>query len=533
MFKSKISAWGQMLTAAAFLSASAASMAQHDVAFSSEVGQLGDAVVVTFTFTNTGGTDSALEARARISDMTPFSSVDASDICDTSTADFTSCTLNDTNRLVVTATNFDPTDPLVDFTGTVVFNIDPGYGGALPETIDIEWNAPADAGEFFTPTTSTDGSVEIVAGPPAVLDVTPPSINFGTGIAPTTLGPETVTIANAGDPGAPDLTINTLSFSGADAGQFSMVGGSCAATPFDLAQGASCTVDIELDANAVAVFNADFDVDSGVGADAVALTGEGTAGPQSTLTITPDPMAFGVVDLGNLPVTDTFVAENTGDAGSSLTISAFNYAGDAEFTVVTDDCSGATLNDGDTCSVEIQFDSAANGVFAGTGSFASDANTGANQDIAITGEADSVANLVINPPFGPVDLGLGAPGDVVSANGSVENTGSASGDFSCVLGGPDAAVFSTTPDPLVGPVAAGDTADFTLSCAIPTGAGEGDVFNATLTCTGDLDGTHDLSCGASLVPVIPVPTMQPWALALFALMMLIVGGFSIRFFRAS
>ena len=226
-------------------------------------------------------------------------------------------------------------------------------------------------------------------------------------------------------------------------------------------------------------------------------------------------MAFGVVDLGNLPVTDTFVAENTGDAGSSLTISAFNYAGDAEFTVVTDDCSGATLNDGDTCSVEIQFDSAANGVFAGTGSFASDANTGANQDIAITGEADSVANLVINPPFGPVDLGLGAPGDVVSANGSVENTGSASGDFSCVLGGPDAAVFSTTPDPLVGPVAAGDTADFTLSCAIPTGAGEGDVFNATLTCTGDLDGTHDLSCGASLVPVIPVPTMQPWALALF------------------
>ncbi len=499
---------------------------------SDEQGQPNDTVTLVVTIEHTGTTE-AFSVDLQVADTSQFSNVDFSNCMATfppafiQTCGFRPAPNDDFIRIQWSSATPGVPWPASE-SATIDFTIDGAAttGNIVPITIDNA-NVAGDTTAF------NDGSIEIVSGPPAVLDVSPPAINFGTGVAPTTLGPETVTIANAGAAGAPDLTVNTLGFSGATPGQFSIAGGSCAATPFDLAQGASCTVDIELDANAVAVFTADFDVDSSAGADSVALTGEGTAGPQSTLTITPDPMAFGTVDLGNLPVTDTFVAENTGDAGSSLTIASFTLGGDVEFSVAADGCTGATLNAGDTCSVDIEFDSAVNGMFNGTGSFVSNANSGANQDIAISGEADSVANLVINPPFGPVNLGLGAPGDIVSANGSVENTGSASGDFSCVLGGPDAAIFSTAPDPLVGPVAAGDTLPFTLSCAIPTAAGEGDVFSATLTCTGDLDGTHELTCGASLVPVIPVPTMQPWALALFALMMLIVGGFSIRYFRTN
>lgn len=520
----------KLVAVTGFLATSA--MAQDPaVTLSDESGVPGDTVAVNFTFESNGTTDAGFQFV--MSDETVFASIDLTNCLQGNNATISSCVIPGANpdTIRITLAN-DPLTPLTDFTGTILFEID--GAAAVPQTIDLVW----DTG--FTNTTPaanvvhTDGSVELLAGPPAVLDVTPPNINFGTGVAPTTLGPQTVTIANAGTAGAPDLTVNTLGFSGADAAQFSTVGGSCAATPFDLAQGASCTVDIELDANAVAVFTADFDVDSSVGAAAVALTGEGTAGPQSTLTITPNPMAFGVVDLGTLPVTDTFVAENTGDAGSSLTISAFTLAGDPEFTVVTDGCSAATLNAGDTCSVEIQFDSAANGVFAGTGSFASDANTGANQDIAITGEADSVADLQITPPFGPVNLGAGPAGSTVSANGTVVNNGSAAGTFDCSIGGPDAAVFSVTPDLSGGiTVDPGDTADFVLACDLPGGAADGDVFNATLTCAGDLVGTHELSCSVGTIEFIPVPTMQPWALALFALMMLIVGGFSIRFFRAS
>lgn len=254
------------------------------------------------------------------------------------------------------------------------------------------------------------------------------------------------------------------------------------------------------------------------------------SGPQSELVLTPASINFGVVDLGNMPQTDTFTLLNDGDAGTTINISNVAYTGNAQFTVLSDGCTGTALAQNDTCDVTIEFDAAANGVYSGQIDVSSDANTNPNPTGTIDGEADSVANLTINPAFGPVDLGTVFIGESSTANGSVSNSGSAAGTFSCSYAGDPE--ISVTPDLSGGvTVQPGDSAAFSVSCAVPDTATEGDTFTGTLTCTGDLDGTHNFTCGATNVPPIPVPTNSKWGLAVLSLLVLMIGGLTVRFFR--
>lgn len=253
------------------------------------------------------------------------------------------------------------------------------------------------------------------------------------------------------------------------------------------------------------------------------------AGPQSELTLTPDPMAFGTVDLGNMPATNSFTVENVGAADAN--ISSVALAGpDAEFTIVADNCSGS-LTAGSTCTVDIQFNATANGSYSNQIDIVSDANVNPEPSAAITGSADSVADLSVNPPFGPVDLGTVVVGSGASATGSVSNAGSADGNFSCSLSGDPE--ISVSPSPLSGTVPAGGSAEFSISCDVPNSAAEGDVFSAALECTGDNEfaGTHEISCAATEFVAYPVPSMNKWGIALLALLMVMIGGISVRLFR--
>ncbi|MDZ7791567.1 MAG: choice-of-anchor D domain-containing protein [Xanthomonadales bacterium] len=259
---------------------------------------------------------------------------------------------------------------------------------------------------------------------------------------------------------------------------------------------------------------------------------EALAGPQSELALTPDPLAFGTVDLGNMPQTDTFTLENTGAADAEVT--SVTLAGpDGEFTIAADNCTG-TLAAGASCTIDIEFNAAANGTYSNQIDIASDANVNPNPSADITGSADSVANLSVNPAFGPVDLGTVVVGSSNTANGSVSNNGSADGEFSCTLGGDPE--ITTNPD-LSGPinVPAGGSVDFSLTCAVPDTAAEGDTFSATLSCSSEDDpefsGTHDISCGATEFVQYPVPTMSKVGMGILALLMVMVGGLSVRFFR--
>lgn len=254
-----------------------------------------------------------------------------------------------------------------------------------------------------------------------------------------------------------------------------------------------------------------------------------TAGPQSELAVTPDPMAFGTVDLGLMPVTNTFTVENVGAA--SATISTVTLAGpDGEFTLGANTC-GGPLAAGSTCTVDIVFNATANGPYTNQLDITSDANVNPNPSVAITGSADSVANLSINPASGAVNLGTVVIGSSASANGSISNAGSAAGAFSCTLtGDPE---ISVTPSPLSGTIPAGGSTDFTIACNVPDTAADGDMFSAGLVCTGDNDfsSTHEISCSATSFVAYPVPTMNKWGIALLALLMVMIGGVSVRFFR--
>ena len=520
----------QKLLAAAFAGLACGHLLAQDidVEVSSVSGNPGATVEVEISFFGNGDARN-IDMDLQVSDLTAFTSTDASN-CDTNVdADLGSCQLraapdDDTLRygFINAADPMETCDPC----GTWSFTIDPGATPGDTFTIDlVQSNFEND------PTVNFTQGVITVVDASAVLNVDPTSIPFGNQQTGTTSAAQAVTVSNDGTDGI-DLELTGFTFSGpfADAGT-----GDCSIGT-TLADGENCTVDVEFSPVADGAAMGDLVVASDAGAttaDTVDFTGTGTPGPIAAFTINPNVAAFGTVDLGDMPQSIVHTIENTGDAGSTLELNSLAYTGDAEFSV-TDNTCPASLGATESCTVTVTFDAAADGMY--TGDVDVSTNVG-DFNVPVSGEAASVAVLSINPPFGPVDLGDGLAGETITANGAITNDGSAPGDFSCVLGGADAGVFSTNPSPLSGVVPAGDDVGFSLSCNLPTSSMDGDTFNATLTCTSDDDdtfgGVHSLSCGTQNIPMIPVPTMQPWALVLFSMLMLIAGGIGIRFFRAS
>ncbi|MGY6588764.1 MAG: choice-of-anchor D domain-containing protein [Wenzhouxiangella sp.] len=297
---------------------------------------------------------------------------------------------------------------------------------------------------------------------------------------------------------------------------------------YTISSDAAIGSEIELNVQNIAIENiTDFDITNGtitvIDTDAV-------------LTLTPDSVDFGTQDINDPAQTADFTIGNAGD-NDSLTINAVEISSlmpvgisNGAFSV-TNNCDGIEVAPGGSCVVTVTFDPDVAGTFEAELVVNSTAGT---ESADLSGAATATANVVINPPFGPVNLGFGAAGDVLTANGTVSNTGSAAASVSCDLTG-DVDVFSTDPSPLAATLDPGASVGFSLSCALPTDAEEGDAFSATLACDidGEPAGTHELSCSVSTFEPLPVPTMQAWALGLFALLMLLVGGISIRFFRAA
>ncbi len=514
---------GLALVAGAAFFASAAT-AQDFVVESVTINNAGGTVDVDWSYTAGGGV-SGIGIDITAADPALVTGFDLTNCGAGATSPIFFCNDIGGGTFRITSAELSAATQLGNQSGTITYTVAAGADGDSSVLDAVQ----ADSSPIGSVINITDGAIALVATT-AILNVTPGNINFGNQQTGTSSAPQAVTVSNDGTDGV-DLTISAINFTG----DFAQTGGTCTGTDV-LADGTSCTIDVTFTPSADGAAAGSAVVVSDAGAvtnDTTTLDGVGTPGPVAAFSITPPTATFGVVDLGNMPQSIVHTVENTGDVGSTLDLNTVAYAGDAEFSISATTC-GASLAAGATCTVTVTFDAAANGVY--TGSVNVSTNVG-DFSVPVSGEADSVATLSVNPPFGPVDLGNGTSGSTITANGQLSNTGSADGAFSCVLGGPDAAVFSTTPAPLAGTVAAGDTEPFSLSCAIPATAVDGDTFNATLTCTSaddpNFNGTHELSCGALNVPMIPVPTMQPWALVLFSMLMLIAGGLGIRFFRAS
>lgn len=411
-----------LLFAFALVSTSALAQTQgHEVSLSDVTGAPGETVSMSFSFENTSGADSVLEARARISDVSVFSDIDVSNLCSSANTDYASCVLNDTNRIVISITNFDDDDSIGDFTGSIEFEID--ANATAPATINVEWDHPDDSSELFTPTSAVDGSVIIEA---------------------------------AADDG-------------------------------------------------------------------------------SELAVTPTSHDFGTIDLGDNDST-TFTAENVGDA--DLDITDVGISGDSQFTIANDGCNGQTLTPGDTCEVDVDFDGDAEGTYSAEITFESDADVNDEAIVEVFGEVaeDNGADEGFTVDFDG-GLGTGDAGDTLDSTGTVVYEGDTSGSLSCELSGD---VFSSNPDPLDFTFAESGSEEFTISCTLPEDADDGQSYSGLLSCTdeaGEEVYTQDLGCSVTAdepepSPAVPVPTMQSWGIALFSLIMLAIGGLSIRAFRS-
>jgi hypothetical protein len=268
-------------------------------------------------------------------------------------------------------------------------------------------------------------------------------------------------------------------------------------------------------------------------------------GSDAVLTLAPaEGVDFGSQDILAPAQTANFTIGNAGET-DSLTVESVLLGmgmiprgdGGSPFSV-TDNCDGVEIAPGSTCVFTVTFDPTEVGVFSDIVTVESTAGV---RTATVDGEATATANVIINPPFGPVNLGVGLQGATLTASGSVVNTGSGDATVQCNLVDGDRgpmAVFSTTlPLGQAITLAAGAPAiPFSVSCALPADAADGDVFEAEIQCS--LDGapvsdatTHFLSCAVSEFEPFPIPTLQNWALILFAMLMLLVGGISIRMFR--
>jgi hypothetical protein len=191
------------------------------------------------------------------------------------------------------------------------------------------------------------GSVTVNAGPAPNLGLSGNG-NFGAVEVGSTAN-STFTLTNNGDP-ATSLSVTDISFAGAD---FSAVGGTCAATPFNLATGASCTVIGQFSPAASGASAGSLDVTSAANNESIALSGTGTAAQPVFTTSNTTPFLEGA-DVG-VNVSAAIGASNTGPAATRVEITACTIdsdpSGSASFTPAT-----ATLNGGDSQSFTLSAD---------------------------------------------------------------------------------------------------------------------------------------------------------------------------------
>ncbi len=247
----------------------------------------------------------------------------------------------------------------------------------------------------FTPTTSgfrsttlevetTDGLTLQVTlegmGLDATLSVTPNPVDFGD-VETETSATQTVTLSNTGEdplpipsiftaaPGTNDYTVSGDTFSSVPAG-----GSETVTVTFLPTVGGTRTGEL--------VIQTDADLE-----ERVPLNGTGV---EPDLTLSPDPLTFGTIDLEDA-VTETLTIDNPKSVAVAVTdISIDN----ADFTVTS--ATSFTVPGNDQATVDIQYDPSATGLAQGTLTVNTDA--GFTRDVEVAGEARDVSASVSPTP---------------------------------------------------------------------------------------------------------------------------------------
>jgi outer membrane protein assembly factor BamB len=234
-------------------------------------------------------------------------------------------------------------------------------------------------------------------GPPvsgAALTVSPTFVpEYGALLDGTSSPPTRITVTNFGSSATTALT-DTIT--GADAAEFHIASDTCAGTV--LAGGASCTIGVVFAPTVPGVFLDTLTVSAGTDDSAGAtLSGTGNA-----LTINPTSWDYGTVTVGTSSHPKAFTVTNH----SSITVSpSVGSLAGSQFTARSDNCRGATLAPGATCTIAVVF-RPRGGIFGSTSATLSVSSApGVITSATLSGASSPIAIVPASKNYGTVPVG--------------------------------------------------------------------------------------------------------------------------------
>ncbi|WP_348263220.1 choice-of-anchor D domain-containing protein [Telmatobacter sp. DSM 110680] len=222
--------------------------------------------------------------------------------------------------------------------------------------------------------------------------VEPRSLVWGSVALGSTGTPMAVTFSNIG---SSPISISSIGISGANAGDFAIASKTCGAT---LASSSNCTVTVNFtptepgNREATLTFN-----HSGFGSSqTVSLSGTAT-GKISTLTVTPQTLSFGTMNVGSASAVQSVLLQSDGTTTISFASIAITGANPADFSIASNTC-GSSLTGSSNCTIGIAFNPTAAGSRTAT-LVITDSASGSPHQVALsgTGNVPVTGSVTVSP----------------------------------------------------------------------------------------------------------------------------------------
>ncbi len=221
-------------------------------------------------------------------------------------------------------------------------------------------------------------------GPTApAFSVTPGAKDFGSVAVGGDSGTNTITVSNTGGGGTLSLIASSNNV------EFKVAGGSCLPAPKSLGPSASCTVQVSFAPTTAGARSSTLTIGNNGTPPSltVNLTGTGSTGapPPGMLNVSGS-LAFAALAVGAQSAARTITVTNAG--GSTVSISSVTDSNASEFALTSNNCNGASLVVGASCSLSVTFRPGTTGVRSGTLTIVSN-GSGSPQAIAMSGSGTS------------------------------------------------------------------------------------------------------------------------------------------------
>ncbi|WP_157360076.1 choice-of-anchor D domain-containing protein [Caldimonas brevitalea] len=295
--------------------------------------------------------------------------------------------------------------------------------------------------------------------------ISPTGLTFSAVAGASTTG--TATITNGGNA---NLVLGTLSFSGAQASDYSFGAGNQCVASGVLTPGSNCQLVVQFAPPAAGARNASLSITHNASGSPQVLTLAGTAtpAPQPAIELSVASVAFGDTQLGST-AQRSFTVRNSGQAPLGFTSFTLGGAAAGDYTRGGTCTTGTPLAVGATCSVTLSFTPGALGSRSATLSIASNASNG-TASVPLSGSGVPVPAPAVSLSAGSLDFGSQTVGGIYPAR-SVTLTNSGNQPLVLTSLAASGAGFAlTTGSPCPATLAAG--ASCTVSVGFtPTAAG--------------------------------------------------------------